>query len=196
MVIERKLVECLEPIAAEILSEDAKAVAQVAERKGFYAGLDKHPAAMAMAGDRRAVVATAMRATIAPRHGWVLIEDHFHCGAYEWMVGDLIVRLSKTTPEAREEQAKALLGISEPLFEAPPHPKAPRDVVLIRLNGNPLAGPTTVDVMPVGPRGETGSAVPLRALAAATTEHIPNTKTPAKPSVTLPGVRRRAAESK
>jgi hypothetical protein len=195
MVIGRSLVERLKPIAPEILSEDAKAVARVAERKGFYAGLDKHPAAMAMAGDRRAVVATAMRATIAPRHGWVLIEDHFHSGAYEWIVGDLIVRLSKTTPESREENAKALLGIQDPLFKTAPHPKAPREEVLIRLNVNPLAGPTTVDVVPVGPRGETGTAIPLKAIAAASTERIP-TKTPAKPGVTLSGVRRRAADSK
>lgn len=191
MVMDMRHVERLKPIAPEILSVDATVLAQITERKNFYAGLDKHPAAMAMAGDRRAVVATNMRTTIAPRHGWELIEDNLLSGAYEWLVDDeLIVRLSKTTPESRAEHVRALAGIQDTLFRTKPLAKAPREVLLIRLIGNPLDGEPTVDVAPVSPQGKVGVGIPLKAIAAASTDRIPNTKTPDKPSVTLPGVRR------
>lgn len=189
MVIDAPLLDRLKPIAPDILSIDADAVAQVAKRRSVFAGLDKHPAAVAMAGERRAMVATAMRATIAPRHGWELIEDNLFSGAYEWLADDLIVKLSKTTPESREQAPKALLGVQESLLPDRPLAKAPRETVLIRLMGNPLEG-ASVDIVPVGPNGTTGLPVSLTAIAAAKTDRIPNTGKPAKPSVTLPGVRR------
>lgn len=182
-------------MAAAILAEDVRASTQVAERKSVYASLDPQPAAVAMANERRAIVATAMRKEIAPAAGWTLIEDNLRSGAYEWIAADgVAVRLSKTTPESRlQEAAKALQGIQSELIEFAPPPEGQRETVLIRLMGNPLSE-ASVDVIPVSRKGVRASAIPLKAIATMKTERFPDTSTPKKTSVTLPGVRH-AAES-
>ncbi|HEU4737129.1 MAG TPA: hypothetical protein VFS48_08915 [Solirubrobacterales bacterium] len=182
-------------MAAAILAEDAKATGQVAERKSVYASLDPQPAAAAMANERRAIVATAMRKEIAPAAGWTLIEDNLRNGAYEWIAADgVAVRLSKTTPESRlQEAAKALQGVQSQLIELPPPPDEQRETILLRLMGNPLSE-VSVDVIPVSRKGVRASAIPLKAIATMKTERFQSGSLPTKPSVTLPGVRR-AAES-
>lgn len=144
-----------------------------------------------MASERRAIVATEMRTTIAPEFGWTLIEDNLKCGAYEWLVSDVVIRLSKTNRVARLEAVAALLGIQGALFEMAAHPSAPHDEVLIRLMGNAIDG-ASVDVVPVGQHGSVSTPLPLKAIAATQTGQIPNTGGPAKTSVTLPGTRRSA----
>lgn len=146
-----------------------------------------------MASERRAIVATEMRKTIAPELGWRLIEDNLPCGAYEWLVGSVMIRLSKTNRESRLEAVAALLGIQAPLFEMAAHPSAPRDEVLIRLMGSAIDG-ANVDVVPMTQDGSISTPLPLKAIAATQTGQIPNTGVPEKTSVTLPG-RRRSAET-
>lgn len=182
-------------MAAAILAADARATAQVAERKSIYASLDHQPAAAAMANERRAMVATEMRKEIAPGAGWTLVEDNLASGAYEWIADEgVAVRLSKTTPESRlKEAAKALQGVQSELIELPPPPEGPSETVLIRLMGNPLSE-VSVDVVPVRRKGVRASAIPLKAIATIKTERFRNGSTPTKPVVKLPGVRR-AAES-
>jgi hypothetical protein len=190
MVASERLIELLQPAAPAILEADARAVAHVAERKHAFAALDKQPASAAMAGERRAIVATEMRTVIAPKLGWVLVEDHLKWGAYEWVVGDdILIRLSKTTRESRLEAVATLLGIQGALFETAPHPAAPRDQVLIRLMGNPLVG-ASVDVVPVARDERPTTALPLRAVAATQAVAIPNAGVPAKTTVSLPSTRR------
>ena len=155
----------------------------------MFAALDKQPAAAAMANERRAIVATAMRTTIAPAAGWTLIEDNFMSGAYEWLVGDVVLRLSKTNRESR--LAAALQGVQVPLFESSAAPSAPRDEAMIRLMGSPING-ASVDVVAIGMSGAVSTPLPLRAIAAMQTAKIPNTGAPAAPRVTLPRTRRSA----
>ena len=185
MVASEHLIELLQPAAAAILDADAAAVEQVAARRSTFAGLDHQPAAAAMAGERRAIVATKMRTDIAPGLGWELIEDNLICGAYEWLVGGVTVRLSKTTRALRQEAAKALLGIQGVLFKTTADPAAPRDEVLIRLMGSALTD-ASVDVVPVKQDGSLSTALPLKAIAAVQIARIPNTGAPAKTTVTLP----------
>ena len=190
MVVSERVIELFQPAAAGILEADSRAVAHVAERKSAFAAWDKQPAAAAMASERRAIVATELRTTVAPSLGWMLVEDHLKCGAYEWIVDDdILVRLSKTTPDSRLEATAALLGLQYPLFETAPHPTAPRDEILIRLNGNPLVG-TSVDVLPVTRDGRAATALPLAAIAATRTVKLPNAGKPPTPTVRLPGSRR------
>jgi hypothetical protein len=194
MISSPRLIELLQPAATSILSADATAIARLAERRSAFAGLDHQPVAAAMAGERRAIVATEMRTVIAPSLGWTLVEDNLACGAYEWLVSDVAVRLSKTTRASRLEAAKALLGIQDTLFETTADPAGPRDEVLIRLMGNALKE-ASVDVIPVGHDGSLSTAIPLKAIATVQVERIPSTDAPAKTSVTLPGTRRHAVES-
>jgi hypothetical protein len=195
MLSDVALIELFRPAAAKILGVDATAIAQVAERKDSFAGLDHQPAATAMANERRAIVATEMRTTIAPELGWTLVEDNLQCGAYEWLAGDVAVRLSKTTRASRMEDAKAQLGIQGSLFETTAAPTGPRDEVLIRLKGNVLKG-TKVDVVSVDRHGKLSTSFSLTTIAALETVRIRTVDTPpAKTSVTLPGTRRRSAES-
>ncbi len=146
-----------------------------------------------MASERRAIVATEMRKVIAPAAGWELLADNLMCGAYEWLYEGVMIRLSKTNRESRREAAIALLEAQGVLFEMPAQPPATHDEVLIRLNGNAVRG-WSVDVVAVGPNGQTFTAIPLKAIAAAQTVQIPQTGAPAKTAVTLPG-RRRTAET-
>jgi hypothetical protein len=139
------------------------------------------------------LVATAMRAEIAPALGWELIEEYLDCGAYEWLVErSVTVRLSKTTPESRREAAtKQILGVQAELenFILPPPARSSSsdEAFLIRLNGDPL-GQASVDVIAAGPKGPVGAAVSLRAIAEMQTEEIrPAAATPSKPKVSLPG---------
>lgn len=190
MVMNERHIAVFVPVAAGIVASDARAVKTVEERKSVYAALDPQPAAVAMASERRALVATDMRREIAPEAGWTLIEDNLAYGAYEWHgpQGEFI-RLSKTTPESRKfEAAKAFQGIQEELVVPPPPPDGPREEILIRLMGDPLSDPC-VDIVCVGRKGVRSSAVPLAPLATMQTERFP-TGMPAKTSVTLPGVRR------
>lgn len=194
MVADERIINILKPVAAEILGADAEILADLLKRKSVYAGYDHQPGATAMANERRAHVATKMRTVIAPRYGWVLVEDHVASGAYEWRVDGFTVRVSKTTPESRQEEAaKTLLAVQPSLFEILPVPATSTETVLIRLRGNPLTRPT-VDVISMHSKGAAPSAISLKAIAAANVERLPATSTPGKPRVTLPGVRR-AAES-
>jgi hypothetical protein len=188
VISEPHLIRLLRPAAAPILEADATAITQLNQRKSVFSALDKQPAAAAMAGERRAMVATTMRKTIAPELNWELIEDNLQCGAYEWLVDGVTVRLSKTTRASRQEAAKVLLGIQGELFSTVAHPGGPRDEVLIRLMGNVLVG-ASVDAVAVGANGDTsGAVIPLQAIAVAETVPIEGTREPATPKVTLPGV--------
>lgn len=193
MVTSERLIRIVHPLAVDVLGFDAAAIDHVKARSGGYAGLDPQPAAAAMAMERRAYVVTETRKFIAERLGWPINEDKQPCGGYEWFPEDgLAVRLAKTTPESRQEAAKALLGIQGELALQLPPPKVDddqREVVLIRLMGNPLNSPS-VDVVPLRKNGQHGAAIPLKAIAQANTERLSSTGTPTKPSVTLPGDRR------
>jgi hypothetical protein len=191
MVISKRLIHQLQPIAADILGFDAAAIAHVKARQSDYAGYDQQPGAAALAMERRAYVATETRKFIAAKLGWPLNERTLPCGGYEWLPDGWSIRLSKTTPESRLEEAKALMGVQEELLSPAdaPVPEDRREVVLIRLMGNPLAKPK-VDVLSLADDGLHGTAVPLSAIAAASTERFPSTGSPAKTSVTLPGVQR------
>jgi hypothetical protein len=185
------MIELLQPAASSILDVDARAVADLAARKGMFSGLDHQPAASAMAGERRAKVATEMRAKIAPGLGWVIIEDNLECGAYEWLADDVVIRLSKTNRVSRLVSVAALLGVQAPLFPTVAEAAGPRDEVLIRLMGDPLTG-ASVDVASVRHDGGLSTAIPLKAIAAAQIDQVPNTGVPAKTTVALPGTRRPA----
>jgi hypothetical protein len=191
MVSEPQLIELIQPAVSAILDADARAIAQVAARSEVYAGLDSQPAAAAMALERRAIVATEMRAEIAPGCGWLLIEDHLESGAYEWVVGHVTVRLSKTTRESRLEDAKTALrlqGVQETLFKTFAHSAGPRDEVLIRLMGNPLRG-ASVNAVALGISGELGTPIPLSRIAEMQVERVVTPSAP-KPRITVPGTRR------
>jgi hypothetical protein len=197
MLSEPQTIRLFAPAAAAILETDAKAIARLLERKTAFAGLDNQPAASAMAFERRAIVATEMRGVIAPELGWTLIEDNLACGAYEWLVGDVLVRLSKTTRESRLEAVLSGLehtGVPTPLFETVASPSGPRDEVLVRLMGNALKG-ATVDVVSISRNGERAFAIPLSDIAATQTKRMPDTGEQEKTSVTLPGTRRRTTET-
>lgn len=194
MVTNERLIRTVHPLAANALGFDVAAVDHVKARSGGYAGFDPQPAAAAMAMERRAYVGTEMRKFIARRLGWPINEKKLPCGGYEWFPEDgLAVRLAKTTPESRQEAAKALLGIQGELALQLPPPKVDddqREVVLIRLMGNPLNSPS-VDVVPLSRNGQHGTAIPLKAIAQASIERLPSTGTPlTKTTVTLPGDRR------
>lgn len=185
----------MKPAAPRILAADEDAIAGLAPRASFFAGLDQQPAAVSLAAERRAVVASAMRAQIAPALGWELIEDHLASGGYEWLAdGSVTVRLSKTTPESRREAARQqLLGVQPELehflLPSPSRHTSVGEAILIRLNGDPL-GQAGVDVIAAGPKGPVGAAVSLRAIAEMQVEEIrPAAAKPAKPKVSLPGAR-------
>lgn len=195
MVATNRLIRLVQPFAADFLAIDADAIEWVKSNQRLYAGLDHQPVAAAAAMHRRAYVATGARKLIASKMGWPLNDDTLPCGGYEWLPESVSVRLSKTTPESRLEEAKALLGVQSELLlpdEAPPRENQ-REIVLIRLMGNPLTRPT-VDVVSLADKGRHGVAVPMSAIASANTERLPSTGTPTKTSVTLPG-ERRIAES-
>ena len=191
MLSDACLIELFAPVAAAILGIDAQAVTRVAARKGEFAGLDRQPSAVAMASERRAIVATELRKVIAPEAGWALIPDHLMCGAYEWLYQGTTIRLSKTNRESRREAAIALLQAQGVLFEMPAQLPATGDEVLIRLNGDAARG-WSVDVVSVGPRGQTFTAISLKAIAEAQTDQI-SYPAPSKTSVALP--RRHTAET-
>jgi hypothetical protein len=193
MIATEKMIDILRPAAPRILAIDEDAIAGLAQRRKFFAGLDQQPAAVALAAERRMLVATAMRAEIAPALGWELIEEYLDCGAYEWLVeSSVTVRLSKTTPESRREAVtKQILGVQAELenFILPPPARSSSsdEAFLIRLNGDPL-GQAGVDVIAAGPKGPVGAAVSLRAIAEMQTEELrPAAATPSKPKVSLPG---------
>jgi hypothetical protein len=191
MTSDPQLIELFLPAASAILDVDARAVAQVAARREVYSNLDAQPGATAMALERRAIVATEMRKVIAPDLGWVLVEEHLESGAYEWIVGRTIVRLSKTNRDSRLEDAKAALrrqGVQGTLFNAVAHPAGPRDEVMIRLLGNALRG-ASVDVVALKPPSELGTPILLRTIAEMQTERIVPASAP-KPRITVPGTRR------
>lgn len=195
MISDEQVIQVVKPAASAILGVDVAAVARLAERKSAFAALDPQPAAMAMAGERRAMVATKLRANIAPELGWTLIEDNLACGAYEWLAGEVIVRLSKTTRASRFDAFKVCYGVQGSLFETTAHPNSPRDEVLIRLMGSVLTE-TSVDAAAVRPDGRPSTAIPLKAIAEAQVERMPATGTPpGKTTVRLPGQQRSAESS-
>lgn len=191
MVATDRLIRLVQPIAADLLAIDASAIDWVKTNQSAYAGYDHQPAAAAAAMQRRAFVATEARKLIDKKLGWPLNEKTWPSGGYEWLPDGVSVRLSKTTPESRLEETKALLGIQEELLgptEAPLRNDS-RELVLIRLMGSPLEKPT-LDVVSLADDGRHGVAVPMSAVAAANTDRLPSTGTPAKTTVTLPGDRR------
>lgn len=191
MVISKRLITQLQPIAADILGFDADAIAHLKQRQGDYAGYDHHPGASALAMERRAFVATETRKLIEAKLGWPMNQKSLPCGGYEWLPDGWSIRLSKTTPESRREDTLALLGIQEELLPPSfsPTPDDEREVVLIRLRGNPLLSPK-VDVLSLSSDGVHGTAVPLSAIAAANIERLPSSGKPEKATVTLPGDQR------
>src|SRR5262245_31082365 len=116
MVISKRLIQQLQPVAADILGFDAAAIAHVKQRQGDYAGYDHQPGAAALAMERRAYVATETRKMIEAKLGWPLNEKSLPCGGYEWLPDGWSIRLSKTTPESRRDDALALLGVQEELL--------------------------------------------------------------------------------
>ena len=194
MVTSERVIHLIQPIAAGILDIDAAAITRVKSRRGDFAGYDRQPGEAALAMERRAYVVTETRKLIAAEVGWPLNEKKLPCGGYEWLPDGISVRLSKTTPESRLEEAKALLGIQGEFDLGIPAPAAkdPRETILIRLMGS-LDRPK-VDVVSLADDGLHGTTIPLSAIASANTERLPSTGTPTKPSVTLPG-ERRIAES-
>lgn len=196
MVISKRLINQLQPLAADVLGFDAAAIEHVKARKGDYARYDHQPGAAALAMERRAYVATEMRKLIEKKLGWPLNEKTLPCGGYEWLPDGWSIRLSKTTPESRREDTLALLGVQDELLPpgAIPAPEHEREIVLIRLRGNPLIQPK-VDVLSLSSDGVHGTAVPLSAIAAANIDRLPSTGKPAKATVTLPGDQRSATET-
>ncbi len=191
MISDPKLIEVVQPAVAALLDSDARAIAQVAARREVYTSMDPQPAATAMALERRALVATEMRKDIAPSCDWQLIEEHLESGAYEWLAGDTLVRLSKTNRESRLEDVKAALGlqgVQGTLFNTSAHAAGPRDEILIRLMGNALRG-ASINAVALGAQGELGSPIPLQRIAEMQVERVVPVSTP-KPRITVPGVRR------
>jgi len=196
MVISKRLINQLHPLAADTLGFDAAAIEHVKARQGDYARYDHQPGAAALAMERRAYVATELRKLIETKLGWPLNEKTLPCGGYEWLPDGWSIRLSKTTPESRREDTLALLGIQEELLPPAQTPASDeeREVVLIRLKGNPLIRPS-IDVLSLSSDGAHGTAVPLSAIAAANIDRLPITGKPAKATVTLPGDQRSATET-
>lgn len=190
MVLPERVIHLFQPIASGILDIDAAAIARVSSRRRVFAGYDHQPGEAALAMERRAYVVTEARKLIATEVGWPLNEKKLPCGGYEWLPDGLSVRLAKTTPESRREEAKALIGIQGEfdLGLPEPTPEDSREAILIRLMGT-LDRPK-VDVLLLGDDGVHGLAVPLSAIAKANTEQLPNTGKPKKANVTLPGERR------
>jgi hypothetical protein len=193
MVATERMIDIVRPAAPLILATDEDAISGLARQRRMFAGADQQPVAVALAALRRMLVATALRAEIAPALGWELIDEHLGCGAYEWLVdGSVTVRLSKTTPESRREAAaKQILGVQPELehfiLPAPTRSSSSDEAFLIRLNGDPLTS-ASVDVVAAGPKGPVGAAVSLRAIAEMETEEIrPAAPAPSKPKVSLPG---------
>jgi hypothetical protein len=187
MIADSELIEVVQPAVAAVLDTDAVVLAQLAERRQVYASMDPQPAATAMALERRAFVATEMRKNIAPACGWELIEEHLESGAYEWVAGETLVRLSKTNRDSRLEDVKATLGlqgVQPSLFKTSASPGGPRDEVLIRLMGNALHG-ASVDAVALGPHGKLGQPIPLRLIAEMQVERVQPTSAP-KPNIKLP----------
>lgn len=188
--MDARLIKALQPVAAEVLSEDAAARAAIALRKGDLAGFDNHGVKSSVAMERRVRVGTALRKAIAPQAGWTLVEENHASGAYEWHFDDLAIRLSKTTPESRQAEAAKHFPQGT-LFELPPVPGEKRPTILIRLLGSPIEDNATVDAVWADTKG--AAAIPFPTIAKSITERLPTTATPpAKPTVTLPGVRRKA----
>lgn len=195
MVSSARVIALLRPVAPEILAADDAAIAKLNGRKAELAGLDRQPAAASLAFERRAIVGTRMRRSIAPSFDWEQADDD-RAGAYAWRtadrIGDVIIRMAKTTAESRREDAKALLGIQDTLFELPAHPESEGDVVLIRLMGGVFTG-ASVDVVAVGARGALGPAIPLRAIASGAASQLLTGRVPQKTGIRLPpgiGIRR------
>lgn len=187
------LIELIRPGATDILGIDAQAVQQTGGRKEAFAGLDRQPAATAMAAERRAIVATELRSVIAPKLGWTLIEDYVKCGAYEWIAGSVTIRLSKTTRAMRLEELGHTMppNIQGTLFKMAAHQAGPRDEVLIRLMGGVFTTPY-VDVVSRQPNGELGHPISLKYIAESQTTPLPSSGSPLKARLSIPGVQRPA----
>jgi hypothetical protein len=189
MVIPQRVISLIQPIAPGILAIDAAAVARVKTRRSDFASYDRQPGIAALAMERRAYVVTEARKLIASEVGWPLNEKRLPCGGYEWLPKGVSVRLSKTTPESRREEAKALLGIQGELDLGIPAPAEDRrEEILIRLMGS--VDRPKVDVLLLAADGTHGVAVPMSAIAAADTKRFTGTAMPSKTTVTLPGKRR------
>lgn len=172
------------PIAADILEADANAVADIVSRRTRYEAYDFQPSATAMATERRAAVATALRAKVGPSVGWELNAEAYESGGYEWVIdGGEVVRLAKTTPESRRHRVFASAGIQDTLFTQP-KPIGGGEILLIRLNGNPLHA-ASVDVVNIDPTGKPWNSVDMKHLAELAVSAIPR-KAPPKPTVGLP----------
>ncbi|MEA2201762.1 MAG: hypothetical protein QOI89_2358 [Solirubrobacteraceae bacterium] len=191
MISDPQLIDVVQPVVAALLDFDARALAQVAARRDVYANMDAQPAATAMALERRAVVATQLRKEIAPGCGWELITEHLESGAYEWLAGKTLVRLSKTNRESRLEDVRASLGlqgVQDTLFDTAAQAGGPRDEILIRLMGNALHG-ASVDAVALGARGQLGTPIPLRTIAEMQVQRVVPATAP-KPRITVPGLGR------
>jgi hypothetical protein len=188
MISQARLIEVAAPIAPLVLSADARAIARLAQRKEGYAGLDWQPVAAALASERRAIVATDMRASMAA-FAWDLNGEHLASGAYEWFKPDVAMRLSKTTPRSRAEDAAAALGlqgVQGGLFATTADADIERDTFLVRLMGN-VFDRAWVDVVALSNDGRAAYQIPLQAIARMGTEQI-GAAEPAEAEIELPRV--------
>src|SRR5262249_13171158 len=138
MISQARLLEVVTPIAPIVLGADARAIGRLAPRKAEFADLDWQPVAATLANARRAYVATDMRSSMAT-FAWDLNDEHLASGKYEWLKPDVAMRLSKTTPRSRAEDAAAALGlqgVQGGLFATTADADTERDTFLVRLMGN------------------------------------------------------------
>lgn len=195
MLSQSRLSGMFAPMADRLLAIDASAVTEVLERRPYFAAMDAQPGAAAMAMVRRGSVATAMRPLCAEQPDWKLRKDHLASGAYEWEVGDdVLVRLSKTTKETRRDREQVLAApvADSTLFGEREVARESRDVVLIRLDGNPLHR-VSVSVALLKPSGKVAFAVSLQAIAKVNAERLVGEQVAPKTDIRLPQDGRRRA---
>ncbi|MFA4927651.1 MAG: hypothetical protein WC558_03990 [Patulibacter sp.] len=193
MLSQTRFTGILAPVADAILAADAVAVAEVLRRREYFAAMDRQPGSAAMAMERRGSVVTAVRGLCAGQSDWKLRRTHLSSGAYEWEVGDDgLVRLSKTTKESRQEQVLSQPVADTTLFGEDEVVREDRDVILIRLDGNPLSG-VSVSAALLKPSGKVHFSVPLQAIAKSTADDLVQDRTAPKTDIRLPQVERRRA---
>jgi hypothetical protein len=193
MISPALALQLLAPAASAILEADANALSAIKARSDEFVLWDPQPASVVMANQRRAAVATAMRTTIAPRHGWELRTEHLESGAYEWeLEPGVVLKLSKTTRESRQEAALAAAGV-QTLFDLPRSANASDEVLLVRLEGNAMRLPV-IDLAHIDSRGRVRYYIPMQTIAASAVEQITPLAAP-RAKVELSGDKKRHAQS-
>lgn len=138
-------IQVLAPHVLDIVALHDEVNGRIVSRRREFVALDSHQRKVRTSAERRAHVATGMRALLDGADGWSLRRDYLDSGRYEWDVeDDLAVRLAKRLPV--DEQPPALTTASMKLFEEDAGPRLERDRLLIRLLGDPLYGSASIDV--------------------------------------------------